>query len=211
MNENTTNTISLDDVLYQFSLEQDAPSVELLEEFTHHYPEYAEALTDFAIKWAVDEITVPDVIAKGVDDRGDDSVSIAMSRFLNKAHELKASKVAQPSGNANIARNPFAALENDEFRNLAKRLNVTRLFLSKIRDRIIEVSTVPHGFFDFLAKEIGESSEIIRAHFSVDAELHPDMRFKSTDKPSVQSKQSYEDAIESSGMTAEQKSMLRNI
>lgn len=211
MNKNITNKISLDDVLYQFSLEKDAPSAELLEEFTHHYPEYAEALTDFAINWAIDTITVPDTVTEVSEDIIDESVSIAMSRFLNKTHELKTSKATQSSNQANMVRNPFAVLDNNEFRNLAQRLNVTRLFLSKIRDRIIEVTTVPQGFVDLLAKEISESSEIIRAHFTVDAELHPDMKFKATDKPSVQSKQSYEEAIESSGMSPEQKSNLRNI
>ena len=211
MNKNTINLPSLDDVLYQFSLEQDAPSAELLEEFTHHYPEYAEALTDFAIKWAVDAVAVPNINGKEGLDQDDDSVSIAMSRFLNKAHEFKSSKSTQASDGPHVPHNPFSELGKKEFCDLAQRLNVTRVFLSKVRDRIIEVSTVRPGFFDLLAKEIGLSSGMVRAHFTVDAELHPEIKFKATSKPSVQNKQSYEDAIESSALSSEQKSILRNI
>jgi len=203
--------ITINDVLYQFSLEQDAPSAELLEKFTQQYPEYAEALTDFAIKWAADTIAMPDPISDESESTSDVSVSIAMSRFLNKTHELKSLNATKISSQASIVRNPFSALKKDEFRNLAQRLNVTRLFLSKIRDRIIEVSTVRLGFFDLLAKEIGVSPEIIRAHFTVDAELHPDMKFKATSKPSAESKQSYEEAIDSSGLSSDQKTILRNI
>lgn len=211
MSNNTTNMITINDVLYQFSLEQDAPSAELLEKFTQQYPEYAEALTDFAIKWAADTIAMPDPISDESESTSDVSVSIAMSRFLNKTHELKSLNATKISSQASIVRNPFSALKKDEFRNLAQRLNVTRLFLSKIRDRIIEVSTVRLGFFDLLAKEIGVSPEIIRAHFTVDAELHPDMKFKATSKPSAESKQSYEEAIDSSGLSSDQKTILRNI
>ncbi|VAW71872.1 hypothetical protein MNBD_GAMMA12-1806 [hydrothermal vent metagenome] len=211
MTDNMTNMISIDDVLYQFSLEQEAPSAELLEEFTQRYPEYAEALTDFAIKWAADTMAIPDPIANESESTNDVSVSIAMSRFLNKTHELKSLKDTKTSSQASIVRNPFSALEKDEFRNLVQRLNVTRLFLSKIRDRIIEVSTVRPGFFDLLAKESGESFEIIKAHFAADAELHPDMKFKAKSKPSVKSKQSYEEALDTSGLSSDQKSILRNI
>ena len=108
-------------MLYQFSLEQDAPSAELLEKFTQQYPEYAEALTDFAIKWAADTIAMPALIADESESTDDVSVSIAMSQFLNKTHELKSLNATKTSSQANIVRNPFSTLEKAEtFVNSAK-------------------------------------------------------------------------------------------
>jgi hypothetical protein len=210
MSNNIKDIISIDDVLYQFSLSQETPTAELLEKFTQRYPEYAESLTVYAINWAKDILVTSDTVTDKSESSDDIAVSIAMSRFLNKRHELKA-VAAKSSELVNVIYNPFGVLDKNEFRKLAQQLNITRLFLSKIRDRIIEASTVPEGFFDFLSNNIDESPRIIKVHFYGEAQLQTNMKFKSKGKPSAQNKQSYEEAIETSSLSSDQKSILRNI
>ena len=46
--------VPLRDILYEFSIAKDVPDAELLDEFTRRYPEYADALTEFAVELLVD-------------------------------------------------------------------------------------------------------------------------------------------------------------
>jgi hypothetical protein len=53
----TSNTPPLRDVLYAFSLAKPMPDAEVLDDFVRRYPEYAAALTDFAIELVMDTLT----------------------------------------------------------------------------------------------------------------------------------------------------------
>ena len=47
----------LRDVLYALSLAKPIPDAEVLDDFVRRYPEYAAALTDFAIELAMDAVS----------------------------------------------------------------------------------------------------------------------------------------------------------
>ena len=46
----TTPATPMDDVLYAFAVAKAVPDADTLDEFVRQYPEYADALTEFAIE-----------------------------------------------------------------------------------------------------------------------------------------------------------------
>ncbi len=148
MNQTMTNT-PLRDAMYEMSLAKPIPDPELLDEFVRRYPEHAEALTDFAIELAVD------ALMHGGDDEEvpadmeatNPAVSRVMSQFQNRLFEMSQKRAAEPpvrAATASVA-NPFADLDRDHFRALASQLAINTAFLSKLRDRTIEPTTIPKG------------------------------------------------------------------
>jgi len=98
MNQATPDT-PLREVLYAFAIAKATPDADLLEEYVRRYPNYAAALTDFAIDLIVD-------LGRGNDEHAPDvgapamtpTVSRVMSRFhsrLYAAHCLGAADGAR--------------------------------------------------------------------------------------------------------------------
>ena len=56
----TATQTSLRDAMYAMSLAKAVPDAELLDEFARLYPQYADALTEFAIELAIDSLDAPE-------------------------------------------------------------------------------------------------------------------------------------------------------
>jgi len=210
-----TNTpTALRDVLYAFSLAKPIPDARLLDEFVRRYPEHAAEITDFAIELAVDAAHGDDAEFEGTDESISPAVSRAMSRFQNRLFEVqhdeaagsKASSIASTS-----VENPFAALDRMAFRGLANRLNVTTLFVAKLRDRQIDPGTITTGFRSHVANELSVPVDVVVAHFAAQAEIQARQFYKSEQKPTAITRESFEEAVRNSGLTEEQKQRLMNI
>lgn len=108
--------VSLRDILYEFSIAKDVPDAELLDEFTRRYPEYADALTEFAIE-LVQESVNADQTAEPVADTTTVSpaVSRAMSKFQNALYARRSAE-ATTEQHAAAVDNPFATLSREAFR-----------------------------------------------------------------------------------------------
>jgi len=50
--------------------------------------------------------------------------------------------------------NPFARLDQANFRALAQRLDITTLLLARFRDRAIDVTSIPQRFIQKLSIEL---------------------------------------------------------
>jgi hypothetical protein len=211
----TTNPpTALRDVLYAFSLAKPVPDARLLDEFVRRYPEHAAEITDFAIEVAIDA-------ARGDDNAQDakptvsPAVSRAMSRFQNRLFALKHGETAAGSATSPIAsssvENPFAALDRTAFRGLANRLNVNTLFVAKLRDRQINPETMTTGFRKRVADELSVPVDVIVAHFAAQAGAQPRQFYKAEQKPAAGARQNFEEAVRSSGLTAEQQRHLMSL
>lgn len=206
----TADATSLRAACYEISMAKEMPDAALLDEVVRRYPQFGSELTEFAILVALDALRersgTHDVVPEG-DDFVSPAVSRAMSRFHNRLHAegMKTAASAKRSAMGEAV-NPFSGLSRQEFRDLAARLDTTTLFLSKLRDRGIEPSTMTAGFRQYAAAVINEPVEILSRHFDAmrgnagaPATFH-----KADGKPAHGERQTFEEAVRSSGMSEQQ-------
>lgn len=207
---------TLSDALYELSLAQRVPDAPLLDEFVRRYPEYADDLTDFAIMLAVDslrEVSQSDVPRTDLaEDELSPTVSRAISRFYNRLHAVQISEniSGQKGVSANkISPNPFATLDRAAFRVLAGKLNVNNVFVIKLRDRQIAPETIPKRFRDHLAQELKVPPDILMGHLhAVGQPQIQGQYYKAANKPQFDAKQTFSEAVKTSGLTDEQQRFL---
>lgn len=213
MIETMTNT-PLRDAMYAMSLAKRVPDAELLDEYAQRYPQHADALTEFAIELAIDALMEgaveedipadPDAISP--------VVSRVMSQFENQLYERRRARGATPPARAATASvdNPFAALDRQEFRALVAQLDINTAFLSKLRDRTLEPATIPKGYCRHVAEEMDEDIEAMTAHLYAPQERVASGRqfYKAEGKPGTTARQSFEEAVRTSGLSEEQQRRL---
>jgi hypothetical protein len=210
----TATQTSLRDAMYAMSLAKAVPDAELLDEFARLYPKYADALTEFAIELAIDSLMhrsdEEDVPADA--DAISSVVSRVMSQFENQLYERRQARAATPPARAATAsvENPFAALDRQGFRSLASKLDVNNAFLSKLRDRTIEPISIPKAYCRHLAEEMDQDAEAMIAHLYGPQESVAAGRqlYKAEGKPTATARQSFEEAVKTSGLSEEQKRRL---
>ena len=206
----TATQTSLRDAMYAMSLAKAVPDAELLDEFARLYPKYADALTEFAIELAINSLMhrsdEEDVPADA--DAISSVVSRVMSQFENQLYERRQARAATPPARAATAsvENPFAALDRQGFRSLASKLDVNNAFLSKLRDRTIEPISIPKAYCRHLAEEMDQDAEAMIAHLYAPQESVAAGRqlYKAEGKPTATARQSFEEAVKTSGLSEEQ-------
>ena len=210
----TATQTSLRDAMYAMSLAKAVPDAELLDEFARLYPKYADALTEFAIELAIDSLMhrsdEEDVPADA--DAISDVVSRVMSQFENQLYERRQARAATPPARAATAsvENPFATLDRQGFRALASQLDINNAFLSKLRDRTIEPISIPKVYCRHLAQEMDEDIDAMAAHLYAPQESVAAGRqlYKAEGKPAAAPRQSFEEAVKTSGLSEEQQRRL---
>lgn len=212
MTPTTRDPQSLRDALYQLSLAKPVPDAELLDEFVRRYPEYTKTLTEFAIFLVLDGVgKTEDQPFESVSHAMSPAVSRAMSRFQNRLYAVKKAASVQASAAEQITENPFASLRRTELRAFAQRLSVTPVFVMKLRDRQILPDTMSQGFQRRVAEELKVPIELVIAHFAAQSEIQPSARFKADRKPEAGTKQTFDEAVRSSGLTPEQQKYLLSL
>lgn len=220
---NTTLTAGeplLREALYELSIAKHMPDAQVLDDVVRRYPQFAEELTDFAVELALDALrgeAAADAAESAVDPSNiSPAVSRAMSRFHNRLHAVRqeAGKVsAERTLPSDPVDNPFAGLDRKKFRAFAKQIGANPVFVAKLRDRQIEPDTITNGFKRRVAEELDVPFAAIDAHFaepSGPTSASPQF-FKADDKPSHDRRQSFEDAVRSSGLTDEQQQYLLSL
>jgi len=201
----------LEEVLIELALAQETPDAQLLDKFTQRYPEYAEPLTEYAIELAL-EAAIEAVAAPSVPSAETSASAMkAMSRFQNKQFELRRKATTQTVTSTVGPVNPFLSLDTAASRALMTRLDVTPPFLMKLRDRRIREDTIPDWFRTTLARELRFSDEGLKTHFAAPAMVQEAASFKADEKPQAPPKETFENAINSSGLTPKQQAALKRI
>lgn len=208
----TKEKMPLRNVLYAFSLENEAPDAAVLDDFVRKYPEYADELTDFAVEMIMDAASNhQNIVSEAVGGRISPSVSRAMSRFENRLFEVRRMQgltTKDTSAQSTMVQNPFAVLDRTAFRVLVNGLHANSLFVSRLRDREIDESTMTEGFKRRVADELTAPLDLVTAHFSGEAQIERRQFYKAEEKPEVSRKISFEEAVRNSGLTEEQQHYL---
>ena len=83
------------------------------------------------------------------------------------------------------------------------------VFLMKLRDRQIDEATITTGFKNRIAEELKVPLQVVVEHLCCPTEIPPGVYFKSHEKkPQARAKQSFAEAVQSSGLTPEHQAYL---
>jgi len=201
-----TQPMSLSDAKYHLALATPSPNAELLDEMVRRLPEHAVDLTEFAIALALDRLgATEDDTPETSSTETSSAVSKAMSRFHNRLYAEKKAALSSSEGSVG---NPFASMPRSELKTFARAINANLPFVMKLRDRQIREDTMSEGFKRRVTEALEVPHDVVIAHFSAPAEVRLDARFKAEGKPEPGAKQTFEEAVRSSGLTPDQQEYL---
>lgn len=180
-------------VLMAFSMEP-RHGRETLERYIREYPQHATALIDCSI----------DLLHEPPAD--DAPATVVSDSAVDKAWQRFERAVQQPD--AEVA-NPFAKLNTSSFKSLARSLDVSNLFLMRVRDRAISATTIPARFVEKLASELGSTAQAVGAYLQGPPGMVSGHAFRSSMKPSVGEQITFDRAVATSQLTPEQQATLK--
>lgn len=196
------------DVLYALALAMPVPDPKTLDEFVRRYPQHAEALTEFAVQLALDADTIGD---EEGDETADGAVSPAVSRAISHLQNVSYELEKKGGADAPVAgTNPFASLSTEAFRAYATKLGANTIFVMKIRDGRIEPESLyaRPGFCRIAADGLDVPVEAFMAHARSGPTVSRQQLHKSDGKPVAPERETFEEAVRSSGLTPDQQRHL---
>jgi hypothetical protein len=206
--EITRNAGSLEDALYALAVAKPVPDAAVLDDMVRQYPDHAAKLTEVAVALAleaiaerIDEPVLPEVKGRS------EAVANAMSRFHNRLYKVKMSEQAAKAKAAAPA-NPFVSLGQTTLREFGASIGANTVFAIKLRDRIIDHETMTKGFTQHIADKARAPLDVVIAHLALPTAMPAGVRYKADEKPAAAKKQSFEEAVRSSGLTPEQQAFL---
>lgn len=213
----TASPPELREALYALSIAKDVPDAALLDDVVRRFPQFGGELTNFAIAIAIDALH-GDVVVEAAEaaldpDSLSPAVSRAMSRFQNRLHAvLEPTRLPAATDRSVSAEaiNPFASLSREEFRGFARRLDASSVFVAKLRDRQIEPDTLTRGFRKRVADDLHAPLDVVVAHFAAaQGNASGPQFYKADGKPNNGGRQTFEEAVRSSGLSeAQQRALL---
>lgn len=192
MNENTK--LSAEEVILAFAIEP-IHDHKTLERYLSEYPEYSEVLVDCSIEFRLDIDR-----RKSVADSKEENVENAWQRF----------QVAMKVEN-DVPVNLFAKISPTTFKSLVKRLDISNLFLIRLRDRAIEPITIPKCFIEKIAAEMRVTSDTVSNFLNSTPNLTLNNSFRTSSETKEITQISFQEAIETSQLTESQKNLLKNM
>jgi hypothetical protein len=203
---------SLQDALYALALAKPVPDAAVLDDLVRSYPHYAAQLTDMAVELALEALADRDEKPALGDVSGTSpAVGRAMSRFQNRLYAVTKARRAANINTAPESPNPLTSLGRAELRGLGSRLGGNTVFAMKLRDRVIDHDTMTEGFRKHVADTMRAPLDVVIAHFAGRSELAAHAHYKAEQKPEIGKKQSFEEAVRSSGLTPEQQAFLLSL
>lgn len=184
-----------EEVLLAFSVEP-VHDRATLERYLLAYPEHAPALVECSIELISDATRSVDT-----DSASETTVDQAWQRFQNAAGRRVTSSVLDPFGKVG----PTA------FRAFAKKLNVSNLFLIRVRDRAIDAMTIPQPFVEKLAIDLGSTVDAVFEYLRCPPAQMTGSVYRSSIETEAVAKISFAVAIETSQLSSEQKESLKEM
>lgn len=184
------------EALLRFAVEGE-PTPRRLEAFIGEHPDLRHELTDLAVEMVLEPARFPEP----ADAATARVVASAVARF-------QARMTSDPASRETPATNVFGAFVGPAFPQLAGRLGVSPAFLIKVRDGLVAAAGFPEALVQAIAREVGQAPEVVRALLQRPASMPVGTMAKASGKPSVGAKQSFEEAVATSGLDEAQRSRL---
>ena len=193
---NTENSrLDEEEVLLAFSVEPRHDRV-TLEYYLNQYPEHSLALVDCSIEMMMDG------------SHSGDEVQVSSDQVVDQAWRQFQAAMGSAQGTVAIT-NPFAQLQPTAFKSIARRLDVSNLFLIRVRERAIDAATFPRRFVQQLAAELGATADAVSAYLRSPSTMASSLSFRSNVKPEVTAQIPFNQAVETSQLTPAQKEALQ--
>lgn len=208
---------SENDVLYRFAMSYQHPDADQLDEYVRRNPAHADALTALAIELAIEHANGPqegsDAETYQVDSDTDATLLRAMSHFQNRLFEAQTAQkggiAEHPSVNSGrTPRDLFAHRSPTQMQTLREKLDISPLFLKRLRDREIRATTIPPAFIRLIATAVEVVETEVTLYFAGRPQIAANVNFKSDVTPTVGDQVTFEQAVRNSGMTPEQQARL---
>ncbi|WP_439590286.1 hypothetical protein [Hydrogenophaga sp.] len=184
-----------EEVLLAFSVEPTHDRA-TLERYLNQYPEHALALVDCSIELMMDA------------SHSGEEVQISSDQVVDQAWQQFQAAIGSAQGTAALA-NPFAQLQPTAFKSVARKLDISNLFLIRVRERAIDASTIPRRFVQKLAAELGATTDAVSAYLRSPPTMTTSLSFRSNVKPEVAAQISFDQAVETSQLKPAQKEALQ--
>lgn len=188
------------DILMTFAAEGE-PTPKRLEVFAKEYPELRRELTELAVEMVLE----PARSLPPADAQTARTVASAWARF-QAGTESRPKRSPKPT--VTISTNVFAGFSGATFPQLAARLGVTPVFLIKMRDGLIQATGFPLLFVKQIADAVGHEVEAVRALLERPASIPVGTMAKADGKPEAGAKITFEEAVETSGLSDDQRRRL---
>lgn len=193
---NTENSrLDEEEVLHAFSVEPMHDRV-TLEHYLNRYPEHALALVDCSIELMMDA------------SHSGEEVQVSSDQVVDQAWQQFQAAMGSAQGTAAVA-NPFAQLQPSAFKSMARKLDISNLFLIRVRERAIDAATIPRRFVQKLAVELSANADAVSDYLRSPPTVTSTLSFRSNVKPEVAAQISFDQAVETSQLTPAQKEALQ--
>lgn len=179
---------SREDVLDAFAIERE-PGRGTLERYLRLYPEYAGELVD--LSRALARETCDDAAPLSSTDQ-----ALIDAAWLRHA-------AARPMA----AADPLVALTVDEWRAVARRLDVPRQVVTALREGRVLLASIPRPFFKLFAEAVGSTVARLEATWG-GSKLARARSYKADGKPSVSESVSFEQVLIEAGVPPEKRARL---
>lgn len=183
-----------EEVLLAFSVEPTHDRA-TLEHYLSQYPEHAKAIVDCSIKLMMNA------------SRAGEDGQVSSGQVVEQA--WRQFQAAMGSAQSSVIANPFAQLTPTAFKSMAKRLDISNLFLIRVRERAIDAATIPGRLVQRLAAELGATADAVSAYLGSPPAMVSSQSFRSNVKPAVAAQISFEEAVETSQLRPAQKEAVR--
>lgn len=182
------------EILMEFALSDQEPLNDRLALFISTYPQYAASFARLA--------------------RELEAFHAAPETELTQSEasdQLLALQIAIQTVDVAGAADPFEMLSPAQLKGLAAHLNANSIFVTRLKDRLIDTAGMSEGFISAIATFLSDSLENVRASLARPPQIAAGTAFKAKGKPTVVPKQSFEEALKASGLTQEQQDQLRKL
>lgn len=207
----TRDASSENDVLYEFALGYEHPDPKRLDEFVRAHPACADALTTLALELAIERTA--DAATEVSEELGSDDetlLSKAMSHLQNRLYDIgTAQALSGPDAARTRPRDLFAARSREQMQSLTIKLQVSPLFMRRLRDCEIRADTMTPGFIQEVAEVMQEPRGDVSHYLAKpSSQLSANVFYKSTVSPTAGKQITFEEAVRTSGLSAEQQARL---
>lgn len=197
MTSKPTGPMTEEDVLLAFTAEPDHGRT-TLEDYVRRYPLHAEAITALAVDL---------MLAPQRDQSSYSPTDVAVDRAWQA---FSAVAIPLETKSVGAVYNLIGALPNKDFRALAARVGANTLFLSQLRDRTIDLATIPSRFIEHLAKELAVTVAAVMEDLGrPPSAVATSERFKAEVKPRAGDRITFEQAIQNSNLDPDQQRKLK--
>lgn len=209
----------LQDAIFELMEANRLPDAQLVEDVVSEYPDLAAEITDFAVELAIDMLINSDRNEEAVvvQDEVSPLVSRALSNFENELF-LRDSSSKADDVTARVAPevkslDPFAVMDRKSFGQFARSIHANKVFALKLRDRQIRPDTIPLRYLELISEclKIRLDQLLIYLNGSGHRPAMGTQFFKADDRPNHHLQQSFDEAVESSGLTGDQIQYLMSL